>query len=212
MSVTVVSVTPMSGSVITRASHYTGCMGRWEPGARERLVRASLELYADPGFEQTTVADIAARAGVTERTFFRHFADKREVLFDGSAEFLRSALAGIEAAPASASPFEAAAAGMDEVAGFLQSRPDLEFPRIRAAVIAANPSLLERELLKLAAVAAAAARAIQDRGATDLEARVAAEAAMSAFHLGFQRWVSSPEQLDLRELVAEGIAAFRALA
>ncbi|WP_374009064.1 TetR/AcrR family transcriptional regulator [Leifsonia sp. LS-T14] len=186
-------------------------MGRWEPGARERLVRASLELFADPGFEQTTVADIAARAGVTERTFFRHFADKREVLFDGSADFQRSVLAGIEAAPAAASPFEAAAAGMDAVAVFLQSRPDLEFPRIRAAVIAANPSLLERELLKLSTVSAAGARALQDRGATELEARVAAEAAMSAFHLGFQRWVSSPGQLDLRELVAEGIAAFRAL-
>ena len=101
---------------------------------------------------------------------------------------------------------------MDAVAGYLEALPDREFPRTRAAVIAANPSLLERELLKLSTVSAAAARALQDRGATELEARVAADAAMAAFHLGFERWVSSPEQLDLRALVAEGVAAFRALA
>ncbi|MCU1246967.1 MAG: TetR family transcriptional regulator [Acidobacteria bacterium] len=187
-------------------------MGRWEPGARERLVRASLELYSDPGFEQTTVADIAARAGVTERTFFRHFADKREVLFDGSAEFQQGVLAGIDAAPATASALDAAAAGMDAAAAFLQSRPDLEFPRLRASVIAANPSLLERELLKLATVTAASARALQDRGATAMEAGIASEAAMAAFRLAFERWVASPEQLDLRDLVRERIAAFRTLA
>jgi AcrR family transcriptional regulator len=187
-------------------------MGRWEPGARERLVRASLELYADPGFEQTTVADIAARAGVTERTFFRHFADKREVLFVGSADFQQGVLAGIAAAPADASPLDAAAAGVEAAAALLQSLPDREFPRLRASVIAANPSLLERELLKLATVTAASARALQERGATPMEAGIASQAAMAAFHLAFERWVASAEPLDLRELVREGIAAFRTLA
>ncbi|MFP3671138.1 TetR family transcriptional regulator, partial [Priestia sp. SIMBA_032] len=76
-----------------------GFMGRWEPGARERLVGAAIELYADPGFEQTTVADIAERAGVTERTFFRYFADKREVLFAGSDLFQEAVLTAIAAAP-----------------------------------------------------------------------------------------------------------------
>ncbi|MGO4535236.1 helix-turn-helix domain-containing protein [Leifsonia sp. 2MCAF36] len=187
-------------------------MGRWEPGARERLVQAALELYGDPGFEQTTVADIAARAGVTERTFFRHFADKREVLFDGSADFQQGVLDGIAMAPPAASALDAAAAGMDAAADVLQSRPDQAFPRLRAAVINATPSLLERELLKLATVAAAGARALEDRGAPPLEAGTAAEAAMSAFRLAFERWVSSAEPLDLRELVREGISAFRALA
>ena len=74
-------------------------MGRWEPGARGRLARVALELYAERGFEQTTVEDIAERAGVTERTFFRHFADKREVLFDGSA-VLQQLGGDVGAAPA----------------------------------------------------------------------------------------------------------------
>ncbi|MGO4301658.1 helix-turn-helix domain-containing protein [Leifsonia sp. RAF41] len=187
-------------------------MGRWEPGARGRLLRAALELYADPGFEQTTVADISARAGVTERTFFRHFADKREVLFDGSAEFQQRVLDGVAAAPSTASALDAAAAGMDAAAAFLQSTPDLEFPRLRAAVVAANPSLLERELLKLSTVTSASSRALQDRGASAMEAAIAAEVAMAAFRLAFERWVSSPGHPDLRALVREGIAAFRALA
>ena len=187
-------------------------MGRWEPGARERLVEAALELFAHPGFEQTTVADIAARAGVTERTFFRHFADKREVLFAGSDEFQAGVLAAIAGAPAGLSPFEAAAAGMEAAADLLQSRPDLEFPRRRAAAIAANRSLQERELLKLATVAAESARALERRGAPAAEAAVAAEAAMAAFRLAFERWVTGPEGLDLRELVRERVAAFRALA
>ncbi|ANF32003.1 TetR family transcriptional regulator [Leifsonia xyli] len=187
-------------------------MGRWEPGARERLVEAALDLFADPGFEETTVADIAARAGVTERTFFRHFADKREVLFAGSDEFQATVLTAIEAAPAGLSPLEAASAGMEAAAAFLQSRPDREFPRRRAAAIAANRSLQERELLKLATVATESARALAGRGVPVIEAAVAAEAAMAAFRLAFERWVTAHEVLDLRELVRERVAAFRTLA
>lgn len=174
-------------------------------------MRAALELYLDPGYEQTTVADIAARAGVTERTFFRHFADKREVLFDGSAEFQATVLAAIAAAPATASVLAAAVAGMDAAAGYLQSNPDRDFPRRRAAVIAANPSLQERELLKLASVTSASARALTARGADPAEAAVAAEVAMAAFRLAFERWTTSAEPLDLRDLLADAIARFRAL-
>ncbi|WP_431245973.1 TetR family transcriptional regulator [Leifsonia xyli] len=186
-------------------------MGRWQPDAQGRLSRAALELFADPGYEQTTVADIAQRAGVTERTFFRYFADKREVLFAGSPHFQAGVLAGIEAAPSDASALQAATAGVDAAATLLQESGDPEFPRLRAAVIAANPSLQERELLKLATVTSAASRALQARGSSPAEADVAAQAAMAAFHLAFVRWVTSDERLDLRELVAEKVAAFRAL-
>lgn len=187
-------------------------MGRWEPDARGRMARAALELYLDPGYEQTTVADIAERAGVTERTFFRHFADKREVLFSGSSSLQDAVLAAIAAAPEGAPPLEAAAAGMDAAAVALQSQPDPTFPRRRAAVIAANPSLQERELLKMATLAAAVTEALTDRGADPEEAAVAAEAAGAAFRLAFDRWTTSEEPLDLRALVADGIARFRALA
>ncbi|WP_285115008.1 TetR/AcrR family transcriptional regulator [Leifsonia sp. fls2-241-R2A-40a] len=186
-------------------------MGRWEPDARGRLTRAALELYLDPGYEQTTVADIAARAGVTERTFFRHFADKREVLFDGSDQFQDAVLAQISTVPVEASPLEAAAAGMAAAAALVQSRPDRDFPRRRAAVIAVNPSLTERELLKLSNVTSAMARALAERGVDPVDAAVAANAAMAAFHVAFERWTTTPDPRDLRELLADGIARFRAL-
>jgi AcrR family transcriptional regulator len=175
------------------------------------MTRAALELYLDPGYEQTTVADIAERAGVTERTFFRHFADKREVLFSGSALLQEAVVAAIAAAPEDASPLAAAAAGIDAAASLVQSQPDPTFPRRRAAVIAANPSLQERELLKMATLAGAAAQALVDRGAEPGEAAVAAEAAAAAFRLAFERWTASEEPLDLRALAADRIARFRAL-
>src|SRR2546430_128380 len=131
-----------------------GPMGRWEPNARGRLERAALELYAEHGFEQTTVAEIAGRAGLTERTFFRHFADKREVLFAGSAVLRDHIVNAVAIAPASASPIEAIAAGLDAAAGVfpLERR---EHARRRAAVIAANAELRERELTKMASYSAA---------------------------------------------------------
>ena len=187
-------------------------MGRWEPGARGRLARAALELYLDPGFEQTTVADIAARAGVTERTFFRHFADKREVLFAGSGALQEGVVAAIADAPDDASPLEAMAIGMDAAGAAIQGgQPDAEFPRLRAAVIAANPSLQERELLKLATLTAAAADALRARGVADPVAAVVAETGMAAFKLGFERWVAEASA-DLPSLIRSVLGELRSLA
>src|SRR5215472_10301163 len=122
-------------------------MGRWEPDARGRLERAALELYGERGFEQTTVAEIAARAGLTERTFFRHYADKREVLFGGSTPLRDAIAAAVAEAPADAGPVDAVAAGLTVVAEALEQRRD--FARRRQRIIAANPGLQEREASKL---------------------------------------------------------------
>ncbi len=162
-------------------------MGRWEPDARGRLTRAALELYAEVGYEQTTVADLAARAGVTERTFFRHFADKREVLFDGSDRLLGAIVDGVAAAAPDAGPVEAAVAGMLAAAPVLEERGD--FARRRAAVVAANPSLQERELLKMASMGSTVAEALRDRGVSGPAAGLAAELAVTVFRTGFERWV-----------------------
>ncbi|MHB1569263.1 MAG: TetR/AcrR family transcriptional regulator, partial [Solirubrobacteraceae bacterium] len=122
---------------------------RWQPDARGRLEQAAMELYSERGFEQTTVAEIAQRAGLTERTFFRHYADKREVLFAG-AEFLEVAVTeAVTAAPDSAAPIDAAMAGLAAAAALLEERR--EFAGRRHAIIAASPELRERELIKLAA-------------------------------------------------------------
>src|SRR5947209_13683202 len=122
----------MSAAVIA----IIGRMTRWGPDARGRLMKSALELYAKRGYDQTTVADIAERAGLTERTFFRHFADKREVLFAGSAELQDALVRAVAGAPASLAAIEAVAGGLEAIAAVL---PDVEVARRRQRIIAANP-------------------------------------------------------------------------
>jgi AcrR family transcriptional regulator len=137
-------------------------MSRWEPNARGRLAKAALELYSERGYEQTTVAEIAKRAGLTERTFFRHYADKREVLFDGSSAMRELFVAAVAEAPKSAAPIDAMAAGLEAVSKVFAGRR--EHSLRRQAVIAANSELQERELIKLASISAALADALRRRG------------------------------------------------
>src|SRR5580693_2611436 len=140
-------------------------MSRWQPDARGRLERAAMELYSERGFEQTTVAEIATRAGLTERTFFRHFADKREVLFWGAASLQDLLVATLVATPDSTTPIDAVAVALGAAGAQLQQRP--EHARTRHAIIAANPELQERELIKLATLASAMAEALRQRGVSE---------------------------------------------
>src|ERR1700683_2866018 len=137
-------------------------MGRWEPDARGRLEVAALELYSERGFEQTTVTESARRAGVTERTFFRYFADKREVLFSGADALKELLVSNVAGAAASTSPIDAVAAALAVAGAMLQERRD--FARKRQAVITANAELQERELIKLSSLAAAMAVEVRARG------------------------------------------------
>jgi AcrR family transcriptional regulator len=162
-------------------------MTRWEPNARGRLELAALELYGERGYDQTTVAEIAKRAGLTERTFFRHFADKREVLFYGAGMLQDWLVKGIEDAPGGLPPIDAVGASLEAVAGQLEERRELA--RQRQAIIAATPELLERELIKLANLSIALAGALRHRGVTDPGASLAAEAGVAVFRVAFQRWV-----------------------
>src|ERR671937_1899466 len=134
-------------------------MARWEPDARGRLEQAALALYAEHGFENTTVAEIAERAGLTERTFFRHFADKREVLFGGAGTLQERLVTPVADAPDSVAPIAAVAAGLDAAAALLQERR--EFARRRQAIIAASAELRERKLIELASLAAALADTVR---------------------------------------------------
>jgi AcrR family transcriptional regulator len=183
-------------------------VARWEPNARGRLAQAALELFAERGFEETTVEDIAGRAGLTKRTFFRHFSDKREVLFDGGEEFTARFVEGVAGAPASAPPLAAVTLTLERVAGWFRDRR--EFARRRQAVIAANPELQERELVKLASVAAALAAALRERGVEEPRASVLAETGVAVFRVAFERWVTSDR--DLTELIRESLDALRAVA
>jgi AcrR family transcriptional regulator len=191
--------------------NYHRRMVRWEPDARGRLEQAALALYGERGFESTTVAEIAERAGLTERTFFRHFADKREVLF-GGGEMLQELVAGAAAeAPPALPPLDAAVAGF-EAAGrefFVAERRGRA--RQRQAVIAANPGLQERELAKLAALSAALADALRRRGVGDPVAGLTAEVAVAVFRTAFERWIEAAEDLDFGQLVRESREQLRAL-
>src|SRR5580698_9220497 len=147
-------------------------MGRWQPDSRGRLQEAALVLYSERGFDQTTAAQIAERAGLTERTFFRHFADKREVLFGGSAILQERIVAGVTGAPATDGPFDAVSRGLDAAAEMLgEFRRDLSLKRY--TVIAANPELRERELAKLAHYSEAVAEALRERGVKEPQATFA---------------------------------------
>ena len=191
------------------AVKYDRGMTRWEPNARGRLERAALELYGERGFEQTTVAEIAKRAGLTERTFFRHFADKREVLFWGAGALQELLVGTVASAPGSAAPIDAVAAAIEAAGVVLQERR--EYARQRQAVIAANVELQERELIKLASLAAAIAGTLRQRGVADLAASLAAEAGIAVFRIGFERWVSETGQADLPQLIRESLDELKAV-
>jgi AcrR family transcriptional regulator len=182
---------------------------RWAPDARGRLAQAALDLYSERGFEQTTVAEIAARAGLTERTFFRHFADKREVLFAGSEQLQALVVDAVKGAADGAAPIDAAAAGIEAAGGFLQQGRD--FARKRQAVIVANAELRERELIKLATLASAIGGALRERGVADSVADLTGEVAITVFKLAFERWVDEANSRDLAQLIGESRDELRAV-
>jgi AcrR family transcriptional regulator len=184
-------------------------MARWRPGARERLQAAALERFAEQGFDGTTVAEIAAAAGLTERTFFRYFSDKREVLFSGSQELQRLWLEGVAGAPADATALAVVAAGLDPVAEMFAERH--AFARIRSGIIEANPELQERELIKLQTLAGAIKAALVERGVSVNAAILAAQAGVTVFHVAFARWVAQDDPAAFRRLMDESLEELRSV-
>jgi AcrR family transcriptional regulator len=190
------------------AIRYAKRVSRWEPNARGRLEQAALELYVERGFEQTTVAEIAKRAGLTERTFFRYFVDKREVLFWGAGVLQELLVRTVGDAPASSTPIDAVAGALEVAAELLQERS--EYARQRQAVIAANPGLQERELIKLASLAVAIADALRQRGVSDPAASLTAEAGIAVFKIAFERWIGEVQPRDFPEIVRESMEELKA--
>jgi AcrR family transcriptional regulator len=170
-----------------------------------------MELYADCGFGETTAAEIAARAGLTERTFFRYFADKREVLFWGSEAFEKLLVDGVAAAPSSAPPLGAIAASLEAMAAGFEARRD--FSRQRHTIIRAHAELRERELVKLAAVGAAMANALRRRGVKEPSASLAAKAGIAVLEIAFDRWAEdTKKRKTLVQHLRESLDAFDAVA
>ena len=185
-------------------------MSRWEPDAPGRLQLAAMELYLERGFEQTTVAEIAERAGLTERTFFRHFSDKREVLFIGGEEFRALFVSAVVGAPDDAAPLIAVAAALQAAAASFE--PRRPWSQKRQRVIDANPALQERELIKLANVASAVAVALRDRGVVEPTASLAAQAGIAVFHVGFTEWIATDNDRSFAQILDDGLAALAVVA
>lgn len=183
-------------------------MVRWEPNASGRLREAALQLYVERGFEQTTVADIAERAGLTARTFFRYFADKREVLFGGSDELGKALVSALAGAPDSASPIAAVGIALDAASAVITDR---ELSRLRQSVIMANAELRERELIKFAALSDSLAEGLRRRGVAEPDATLAAEAGIAVFRVAFARWVSESDDRDLSAIMRESFHQLSAL-
>jgi len=162
-------------------------MPRWEPGARERLVAAAVDLFSEQGYDVTTVAQIAERAGVTKSTFFRHFPDKRELLVAGQVTLSRLLTEGIAEAPVGASPLEAVAIGLERASTAMGPVSRELAPRLKAAV-AASAELQERDALKSVGLAAAMTTALIVRGVPAPTAALAGELGVLAFKRGHAAW------------------------
>jgi AcrR family transcriptional regulator len=189
---------------------YPGLMSRWQPDARARLQEAALALYGERGYEKTTVAEIAERAGLTKRTFFRYFADKREVLFWRSELLEQQMVAAIEAAPGPASALGLIGAALDAAAIRFEENRDFAAPRHR--IIASSPELQERELIKAASLAAALARALRGRGLGDTAATLAARTGLAVMNVAFEQWVGDPDRVPFQQLARDALAQLREIA
>jgi len=196
MSVSDITIAMMSVTVNT---NYDEVMTRWQPDSQGRLEVAALALFGERGFDDTTVAEIAERAGLTERTFFRHFSDKRDVLFSGASVLQELFVDVVRSAPASTSPLHAAISALDVAGDLLQERRD--FARQRHTIISSSAELRERELIKLASLSAAVASALRDRGVAEPTASLTGEVAITVFKVGFERWVTPNETRTLTELM-----------
>ena len=165
-------------------------MTRWEPGARERLVVAAVDLFTEQGYDATTVTQIAERAGVTKSTFFRHFPDKRELLVAGQETLSRLLAEGITAAPQTATPLEAVAVGLERACDAMGPANRELGPRLKAAV-AASTELQERDVLKSVGMAAAMTTALLARDVPEASAHLAAELGVMAFKRGYASWAEA---------------------
>jgi AcrR family transcriptional regulator len=183
-------------------------MPRWEPDARQRLVAAALHLFSEQGYDDTTVAEIVDRAGLTKSTFFRHFPDKRELLAAGQDTLSRLLADGITNAPADATPLTAIAAGLEHAASAMTPFNRELGPQLKA-IIATSSELQERSTLKQVGLAVAMANALRSRGVSDAVAAAAAELGGLAFKEAYAAWVVPGNQKDLGQLARDSLDRLR---
>jgi AcrR family transcriptional regulator len=184
-------------------------MARWEPNARERLVESAMALFEERGYARTTVSDIVRRAKLGDRTFFRYFSDKREVLFSGSDVMAKLVADAVAAAPKAATPVEVVLGAIDATARVIEAGGD--FPRRRLALVAAHAELQERELTKSTQLAALLAAGLRARGLSAGTAELLAMTGMVVFQNALGRWAHDAQGRDLKHHVRKAFAELRTL-
>jgi len=170
---------------------------------------AAITLFEQQGYDETTIAEIAEAAGLTKRTFFRYFTDKREVLFSGADQLIELWVAAVAGAPPQATPMAAVGLGLDAVAELFSDRH--EYACIRARIVNANPELQERELIKLQSLAGAIKLALRERGVSMNAAILAAQAGVTVFHVAFAHWVEQDDPTVFRRLMEESLDELRSV-
>jgi len=188
---------------------YASTVARWQPNPSERLILAALDLFAERGYQNTTVIDIAERAGLTKSTFFRYFPDKREVLFGGDT-MTGLLVEGVAAAPVAATPLEAVANALDAIGREVFIPARREFSARRRAVIAANPELQEREALKGLCLTVSTTDALKRRGVPDLTACVAAQLGALTLKIAYERWSDTTNGDQFSDLAQHTLSELRA--
>ncbi|UNO40822.1 TetR/AcrR family transcriptional regulator [Streptomyces sp. MST-110588] len=186
-------------------------MARWQPDAPGRLAAAALDLFEERGYENTTVIEIAERAGLTKSTFFRYFPDKREVLF-GRGTVTGLLVEGIASAPPAAGPLDVVADALDALGRTFFTADRREFSRRRQAVLNAHTELREREALKRLDLTASMIEALNRRGVPGLAARVAAKLGTLAWEIAFDQWIDTDNGEDFGPLARQALAEVRAAA
>jgi AcrR family transcriptional regulator len=186
---------------------YTGVVSRWQPGAQDRLARAAMELFAEQGFAATTVPQITARAGLTTRTFFRHFADKREVIFGGD-EIPEFAARLMAQAPASLDPMTLIVTGLRTVA---ETRFEGQRAEVRQQrdIIRSDEGLRERDLRKRAALSAVIRDSFISRGVDTRTAALLAETSVTLLHVALDEWLDSDDDRTLFEIISAGLQSLQ---
>ena len=158
-----------------------------------------MELFSERGYDRVTVGEIAARAGLTERTFFRYFTDKREVLFSGSDMLVQALTKALTEAPADESPMEAVGSALDAIARALEAHRTRDEAKVRYGVVTAHPELMERERAKMSKLVDALTVALHKRGVEEPAASLVAEAGIAVFRVGFERWLEDEHDVSMAE-------------
>jgi len=184
-------------------------MGRWEPNARERLQEAAMALFLERGYDRTSVGDIATRAKLAPRTFFRYFSDKREVLFSGTEALEALITEAIERAPKALAPLEVVALGLAATSPMFEARRGVA--QKRQALIVAHGELRERELSKSTQLAGAIFASLRARGVVEAAAKLLSMTAMILYQTAYERWAEDAEKRDLAHHVRASLAELRRL-